>query len=201
MILERNRPLLEAFRRGERAALTTVYTHYVDEVALLVRQGFTVSAAQVAVPGERDPQRQRDLVQETFLRAFSERARLAYDGLSPFRPWLLRIAKNLMIDEGRRAGRMVLEPPSADALDAAAVLDASPEEALAWKTLRAATIAWRAAIEPELQRFVQLRFEEERSQAEVAALLAVTRRRVRTLETEVRVGLRVHLRKLGLTEL
>jgi RNA polymerase sigma factor (sigma-70 family) len=195
-----NRSLLDAFRRGERAALATVYTHYVQDVAALVRRGFSLSEARVVVPGERDLQRQRDLLQEVFLRAFSEKGRLGYDGVSPFRPWLLRIAKNLMIDEGRRAGRLLDTKLVAEETfeENEPALPVSPEDELEWKTLREATQAFCATLDLEQQRFVQLRFTEERSQAEVAAQLGVTRRRVRTLEETVRAGLRKHLKSLGL---
>jgi RNA polymerase sigma-70 factor (ECF subfamily) len=196
MVFDNDRALLDSFRRGEQRALTTVFSTYVDEVATLVQRGFTMSVSRVVVPGERDLHRQRDLVQETFVRAFSERARLAYDGISPFRPWLLRIAKNLMIDEGRRAGRLVATP--AVDVDLAQVNDVSPEDELEWKTLRGATVAWKATLDAETLRFVQLRFEDEHSQAEVAAAMKVTRRRIRTLEQVVRDALRRWLVERGL---
>ncbi len=197
-VFEGNRPLLDAFRRGERQALTTIYSHSVKEVAALVRLGFTLSERRVTVPGVADPQRQRDLVQEVFVRAFAERARLAFDGVSPFRPWLLRIAKNLMIDEGRRSGRLVLEGdilPRAE--DAHEPLPVSPEEELEWKSLREETRSYCATLDERARRFVTLRFEEERSQAEVAELMNTTRRQVRTLEDTIRDGLRNHLKSKG----
>lgn len=197
-VFEGNRPLLDAFRRGDRAALTTVYGHYVKSVATLVRLGFRLTTSRVSIPGISDEARARDVIQEVFVRAFSERARLAYDGLSLFRPWLLRIAKNLMIDEGRRAGRMTVEAsaePNGD--DPHEVLPVSAEEELLQHRLREATREYCATLDAEAKRFVQLRFEEERSQAEVAELMNTTRRRVRTLEDMVRAGLRKHLASRG----
>lgn len=203
-VFEGKRALLDAFRRGDRAALTDIYARSVHEVAMLVRNGFSVGTEGGVVPGVREPQRQLDLIQEVFLRAFSEKARLSYDGLSPFRPWLMRIAKNLVIDEARRSGRLVaLDGPEAIAeggarLDMGTILPVAPEEELEWKNLREATKAWCAALDPALQRFVGLRFEEERSQADVAETLGVTRRRVRTMEAWVRAELRRHLKSRGL---
>lgn len=195
-VFDGKRELLDAFRRGDRAALTAVYQFYVDEVATLLRCGFRMTAARVTVPGERDPQRQLDLLQEAFARAFAERSRLAFDGLSPFRPWLLRIAKNLLIDEGRRTSRLAeLPEPSDDDLE---VLPVSPEEELEWNRLRTATVAYCQGLDATRQRLVALRFTEDRSQVEVAAALGITRRRVRTLEAEVREGLRKHLADQGL---
>ena len=152
--------------------------------------------ARVAVPGVREPQRQCDLTQEVFVRAFSQRARLSYDGLSPFRPWLLRIAKNLMIDEGRRSGRMVASVDLAP-VDSDPVNPVSPEEELEWNNLRTSTRAWCATQDDQLQRFVLLRFEEERSQIEVAQALGVSRRQVRKMEELVRSRLRRHLKRAG----
>jgi len=196
-VLQANRELLDAFRRGERAALATVYRAYVDDVYNLVRRGFSMEKRGVTVPGVSQPERQRDLVQDVFLRAFSERARLAYDGLSPYRPYLLRIAKNLIIDEGRRLERLVL---TADPIDEAEVLPGpewSPEEEAHWSPLRAAARSFCEGLAPDLQRFVKLRFEEEASQAQVAKAMGVTRRRVRTWEETIRKELLRHLRRLG----
>lgn len=200
-IFSGNRPLLDAFRQGHREALSSVYRAYVDEVATLIRRGFTVDAARVSVPGVAEPQRQRDLIQDVFVRAFDERARLAYDGVSPFRPWLMRIAKNAVIDEWRKTGRLIaLEDAAASKTvsELDAVLPVSPEEEFTWEALRKATRAFCATLEPPLPRFVQLRFEEENSQADVAKALGVSRRQIRTWEEVVRRRLRRHLAALGL---
>lgn len=192
-----NRALLDAFRKGERAALTTVYSHYVGEVATLIRRGFSMES-RGSVLGVREPHRQMDLVQEVFVRAFSESGRMSYDGLSPFRPWLLRIAKNLMIDEGRRAGTLASSSNLQSDETADEILTANPEEELEWKRLRDSTKAWTSAQSEEVQRFVRLRFEEERPQSEVAQMMGTSRRRVRTLESTVRDGLRKHLKSVSL---
>lgn len=197
-----NRSLLDLFRRGEREALATVYRFYVNAVEAVVRCGFTLEARGACIPGVREPECQRDLVQEVFLRGFAERARLAYDGLSPYRPYLLRIAKNLLIDRGRKAGRLigVADLTDADAAhpDLSPVQEAGLEEELQWQTLREAARDFCATLEPDVQRYVRLRFEEEKSQVEVAQLMGVTRRRVRTWESLVRQGLRRHLQRRGL---
>lgn len=193
-VFEGNRTRLDAFRSGDRAVLTLVYQWCVDDVATLVSRGFSTGDPPVKVPGVADADRQRDLVQESFVKAFAPSARLAYDGLSPFRPWLLRIAKNLMIDEGRRTGRLLVSTEAANAAtDDGPPLPASPEDELEWKRLREATLAFRATLDPSLRHFVQLRFEDGASQTSVAQTLGMTRRRVRTLEQWVRDALRQHL--------
>jgi RNA polymerase sigma factor (sigma-70 family) len=189
-----NRTLLEAFRRGERAALTAVYQVYVDDVAELVRCGFTLDS-HLRVRGVRAPDRQRDLVQEVFLRALSAPARTAFDGISPYRPYLRRIAKNLMIDEARKAGRQVeVEAGAEESPGGGADPELpSPEEDLEWRRLREATRAYCSSLSDPLRRFVRVRFEEEQSQRDAAEALQVTRRKVRTWEEELREGLRRYL--------
>jgi RNA polymerase sigma factor (sigma-70 family) len=193
-IFQGNRALLDAFRRGDRPALTAVYRAYATDVAALVRRGFR-DGGQSAVPGIRESDGQRDAVQEVFVRAFSEKARLAFDGLSPYRPYLMRIAKNLMIDQARKSGRLA-QVSSSETLDASSdsLLDQSPEEELEWRTLRQATHDYCSKLEPTLQRLVQLRFEEEQSQQDVADILGVSRRKVRNWENQIRAGLERHLK-------
>src|SRR5262245_14968230 len=80
----KNRDLLDRFRRGEQDALGEVYERYVDEVGMLARRGFTMEAhGHVVVPGARDVDAEHDLVQETFVKAFAEKARQSFDGLRP----------------------------------------------------------------------------------------------------------------------
>ena len=194
-VFPRDRELLDSFRRGERDALTAVYRRYVDQVAVLVRRGFLVGSGG-AVRGIREHDRQADLVQEVFVRAFSAQARSSFDGVSPYGPYLLRIAKNLMIDEARRAGRMAPAEAGRSALDEAAGVEPfSPEDDLEWRRLREATRAFCSTLSEGLRRFVQLRFEEGRSQRDVAEARQVSRRRARTWEQEGRDGLRRHLRR------
>jgi RNA polymerase sigma factor (sigma-70 family) len=197
-IFSGNRALLEAFRRGDRAALTEVYHRYVNDLAALVRCGFVANATGGRVRGVRELDHQRDLIQEAFLRAFSANARRAYDGVSPFRPYILRIAKNLMIDEARKAGQIVDSGADELACDGVDVEIPSPEDDLEWHRLREATRAYCATLSEKLQQFVRLRFEEERSQRDTAEALQVTRRKVRSWEREVREGLRRCLK--GMTD-
>ncbi len=84
--------VLAGFRAGSHEALTVVYRSHLDEIAELVRRGFQLDRTSGAsVRGLTSPAEQCDLIQETFARAFSSAARQAYDGLSPYRWYLLRI--------------------------------------------------------------------------------------------------------------
>ena len=57
--------------------------------------------------------RAEDLLQETYLRAF--RAVRWLDDPAGFRPWLLAIAHNALIDDARQAARLKRTPPSSEA--------------------------------------------------------------------------------------
>jgi RNA polymerase sigma factor (sigma-70 family) len=196
-IFANDRALLDRFRRGDRAALAAVYERYVDDVATLARRGFTIeSSGHVYVRGAgRDGE--YEITQETFARAFAEKARLAYDGLQPYRPYLLRITKNLMIDRFRVEQKLV--ELDAASIDAALPPAEEPVE-LHWKTLFEAATAYVATLDAEHRQFVTLRFEDECSQDETAAHMKCTRRRVRTLERDVQDGLRTWLKSRGLLE-
>lgn len=196
-LLEQDRPLLEAFRRGEEEALSLVYFQYVHEVEALLRHGFFVEGKGLRCPGALDPELQRELIQETFLRAFAAPARQSYDGIRPYRAFLLRIARNLLVDRWRKK-----EPHALAEADGEAALEAeapvASEEVLHWRTLSAATAEHLASLDAEERELVRLRFEEELGQREVAAAMGVSRRRVRTLEARVQDGLRRFLERRGL---
>ncbi len=190
-IFEGNRELLLAFRAGDGEALATVYWHYVPWVERLLRRGF--GSGGVHVPGLRDPD-VGDVLQDTFARAFSQSARHGYDGLRPYRNYLLRIARNLLVDRARIAGRVELDPDVGEEPD----LEEDAEVRADQGRLQEATQAFVQSLDPEARELVRLRFEEERSQDAVAAAMGVSRRRVRTLEKRVREGLERHLVASGL---
>ena len=205
-IFANNRELLDRFRRGDREALSAVYYRYVDEVATLVRRGFTIESSGHAYVRGLDADGERELVQDTFAKAFAEKARHAYDGISPYRPYLLRITKNLMIDRYRAAQHATVELDANGVGDIDQLLAANAEfsvgdepEDLHWKQLRGATTEFVATLDDESRQLIALRFVEELSQDETALRLKCTRRRVRTVEDRVVAGLRKSLQKRGLS--
>ena len=189
-----DRPLLDAFRRGLRDALERVYRFYLDDVLRMVRLGFVAGQARFAGVRERDAQ--MDLTQDIFVKAFREPARLGYDGVRPYRPYLIRIGRNHLIDRVRQSGPEIeLDDLPEDAI----ALEPEPEEDIDWRRLRTATQAFIADQPEEMRTFVELRFVEDCSQAEIAKKMKVTRRRVRTLESRALDGLARHLEQAGLT--
>lgn len=179
--------------------LTEVFEMYADDVSKILRHGFRLDARQLVVHGIKDVEREKELLQEVFIRAFSERARLAYNALSPYRPYLLQIARNLLIDELRKVGLPAVDISPGE-LEAAPSLDIPADEALAMTALREATTAYLQTLPLDLSHFVRLRFETGMSQAQVAEHLSVTRRQVRTWETKVQEGLRAALEARKLLE-
>lgn len=206
-MFENNRKLLDDFRKGQQDALSEVYYQYVDAVALVIRSGFHVSTKTgTRVPGVSSMDIQRDLVQEVFVRAFSEKARLGYDGLRPYQPYLVQIARNLLVDYWRKQGREIsLESNNnsereniVESRYVTNLESVPPEDDLHWKTLKRATTKYMAALEPELREFVTLRFEEELSQYDLVKKLKISRWKVRRLEAKVQSGLMKFLKKQGL---
>lgn len=208
-LFENDRALLDAFRRGERGALTRVYAYYVDELGELIRRGFVTESGggPLRVPGAANPDDQADVIQETFVRAFSPAARAGYDGIRPFRPYLFRIAKNLMIDRLRARRRDAPAVSDAGLVDLDHLLEtnaplpapAPPVDGeLDWSRLWRSTQEFLAGLDAESRELVRLRFDEERSQDAAAELMQVSRRRVRTLEARIVAQLRRHLDRAGL---
>jgi RNA polymerase sigma-70 factor, ECF subfamily len=194
--LEQDRELLAGFRAGKSDVLARVYHALVDDVFKLVALGFVT--ANGAIRGERDPDEQRAIIQEVFVKAFGERARTGYDGVRPYRPYLLTIARNVMIDRARersseqgRASEIDVDATIASDAAIPGVVEESDEQ----QRLRARTAAYIEGLDAELKQIVALRFEQELSQEDVAAELGITRRRVRTLEARVIKGLRRFLKK------
>jgi RNA polymerase sigma-70 factor (ECF subfamily) len=194
--LARNAALLARFRRGEPAALTEVYRAYVDHIERVVRYGFhIIGASDVRVPGMRREE-VADLVQETFSRAFTERARLAYDGLRDYGPFLTTIARNLLVDRARRRGREI----SLEALGVEWREEAAPEdEPFADDATMKLVREYLADLGPQLRAVHEERYVRAVSQEEAAARLGLTRQRLRTLEKKLREGLAERIQRAGLS--
>jgi RNA polymerase sigma-70 factor (ECF subfamily) len=186
--------LLRAFRAGDREALASVYWAYVDAVAAVVRHGARLTPDAAVGGAPRDDW--GDLVQETFSRAFAERARLGYDGLRPYRPYLLTICRNLLADHARRRGRELPSAFDGEALEAAAGSNGESEEALPPAEL-AVVERYLAGLDARLAGVYQQRYVVGATQEEAAQALGLTRQRVRTLEDKLRRGLRRALKKSG----
>jgi RNA polymerase sigma-70 factor (ECF subfamily) len=185
MTLFRDRPwLLATFREGDRKALEEVYWAYVDRIERLVQHGFLLTSSGVRVRGLPASERS-DLIQEIFARAFSDRARVSYDGLREYGPYLATIARNVLVDDARRRGREIsLEAVGAlpEALPADETDYADPD------TLRVVE-AYLSQLDPDLRAVHEERYVHGRLQYEAAMRLQISRQQLRTREQRLRQGL------------
>jgi RNA polymerase sigma factor (sigma-70 family) len=179
--------LLRDFRQGKPSALEQVYWEYVDLVAYVVRRG-TVSTPGTDFPGTWSIEHS-DLVQETFARAFTEEARLAYDGIRRYQSYLLTICRNLLVDVARKKGRELLYDFSTDErISAAEPVSDLPEPWADPETTRVVR-GYIAELPAELRTLYEARYVKGLSQVRTAQELKITRQRVRTLEKRLRKGL------------
>ena len=95
---------LEGFRAGRKDVLEELYRAYVEQVEKIVRHGFFTQRDGRRVVGVHASE-VPDLVQDVFVRAFRESARLSFDGTREYGPFLYAIARNALSDWGRQARR------------------------------------------------------------------------------------------------
>lgn len=214
MLLTEDRALLDGFRRGDRAALLAVYRHYVADVTRFLSRGFTFTSRgrPCAFRGFRGGYEVEAAVQEVFRRAFEERARLAYDGLNPYRPYLLRIARNLVINDLKakqpilfryRQGRpVVLEAPSEAelAIERTPVAERAQDELLEAQEVQRLVDDFKAGLEARARGVFEQRFERGLSAEKAGAALGLTRSQVRTTEEKVRARFLAHMQDSGYLE-
>jgi RNA polymerase sigma-70 factor (ECF subfamily) len=195
-LLEQDRDLLTRFRDGEHGALEQVYWAYVDKVESIVRFGFLLSGKQVRVGGVQPGSAEvADLVQDVFIKAFSRASRLAYDGLRPFGPYLFTIARNVLVDWGRRSGREI--PMDAAELQSSLERTADGDDASYADVDTVRTVeGYIQGLPPDLRAVHDERYVRGRSQREAADALGISRQNLRTLEARLRDGLARELRRL-----
>jgi RNA polymerase sigma-70 factor (ECF subfamily) len=186
-----DREFLSRFRAGEPQVLTEVYWAYNRNVERVLRHGlhlYRVGAGWADLP---------DLIHEVFVRAFAPAARGSYDGLRPYEGYLLTIARNVLVDWTRRAGREVSVDPShferASESDEGEAADtwAQPE------TIQCVS-DYVAGLSEQLRSLHKCRFISGMSQVQAAVALGWSRQQLRTREKELRSGLVQALRRAGL---
>lgn len=127
------------------------------------------------------------LVHETFSRAFAHRARMAYDGITPYAGYLCRVARNFMITEARAAKHAPMLTHSGELPDLES-LQPSPEETA--QTEQLVTLAREfLTTRPEDERQVfDARFRHSESQEMAARRLGVSRMVVRRAEARLKAA-------------
>jgi RNA polymerase sigma factor (sigma-70 family) len=197
--LRTNRALLDRFRAGDPEALEQVYWEYVRKVERLLSEGFQIRSRGTRVAGLcHQPDDLADLVQEVFLRVFSEKGRRAYDGIRDFGPYLYTVARNMLVDWARLRGREVPAPWAEieEALDVEPILD-NPAPWAEPATIRVVE-EYLAGLSADLRQVHCLRHEECLSQEEVGKRLGLGRQAIRTLERRLQDGLAAALDSAGI---
>jgi len=172
--------LFNAYRAGNREALACVYRRYAPGVRkyLANRVGAVEHVA--------------DVVQEVFIRVFSETTRAAYDTERDFGPFLRVVARNVFLDWVRRSRREVAV--ESDVLETAMSEAADDDEFDPW--LGEASLDVDAArhyvstLGPGLKRVYEERFVHARTQQQAASVLGISRQALRTRESKLLAGLR-----------
>jgi RNA polymerase sigma-70 factor (ECF subfamily) len=85
-------------------AIRQIYSHHAGALHAYVRRF------------SPDPASAEDIVQETFIRAWRHLPQLTADG-RPIRPWLFRVARNLLTDADRAARSRPVTVPASSAQD------------------------------------------------------------------------------------
>ena len=147
---------VERLRRGDLAGLAGILERYQDR---LFRYVWRLTGDEALA---------EDVFQQTWLQVAERVAR--YDARRPFAPWLFTVARNLALDQLRR-----LRPGSLDDVDEPAAPEAGGDPlALATAGERADRVARAlAGLGPLDREVLTLRFDEDLSLPELAAVLAV----------------------------
>jgi RNA polymerase sigma-70 factor (ECF subfamily) len=187
--------LLRSFKRGDPDALTRVYRLHFDDVARATRRGLMNL-------GCFSPANLSDVIQEVFVRAFSEMARASYDGLREYRAYLLTITRNVLFDWARRNLRERPDPDAASALETVftglAAGDDDQDESPFPPDLVSLAATYVQRLPAELGAVHQQRYVLAKPQREAAEALGISRQSLRTLEKRLVTGLRREIRRAAL---
>lgn len=202
-LLPNDRSLLEAFRRGEESALERVYFEYASALFAFLKQGFLFSSAgkNFAFNGFVTAWQIEDTVQDVFLKAFRDEARLSYDGLRPFKGYLFTIAKNSVMDLYRRERPGRLDIREIETIGEAEFLSAeenvTPDQHATENELRSQVEIFVEGLRIEMRDFFKARFSEQRSLEDVCSRLKITDYRAKQYERKLKENFFNHMQAAG----
>jgi RNA polymerase sigma-70 factor (ECF subfamily) len=160
--------LVTAFQAGDQETFDEIYLRHFDTV-----YGY----AHAAVRNSHDAE---DAAQQVFVRALQ--ALPGYEvRASPFRAWLFRIARNVVMDSLRSGSRMVVEPPD-ELVQRQEAVAVDTDADLSWLTER--EVAAQVEMLPRAQReVIVLRYLLDLPYDEIGGLLGETARAAEHLHT------------------
>lgn len=198
--------LLAAFRADDEAARTKVYLMYVKRIEAWIRRGFPLGSGK-RVPGLRNDDDHAEAVQEVFMRANEDDARLGYDGSVDYWTYLCAIARNVVSDFYRRrrrrpetlaAGR---ESDPFDLIAWAAVPEADePAHGYLEQKARAIVREYIAGLQDPLRSVFHATYVERMIQADTAVLLDLSRDQVYRLIERLKREARALLEQAGIRD-
>lgn len=214
---QKNPEFLQAFRAGDIRALDRVYRAFERPLRNFVLRGFAFHSEgrQLYFGGLGDPNDLQDILQETFRRAFGERARASYDGVRPYKNYLFTIARNAVITDLASRRRQIpvgealmrdapsedLSPLESWVLAQRAVLgedlDHGSEEKVENLEIYGLLEGFLEHLSREEANFFRIRFLGQLSQELTARRLGWNRARVRKLETRLRKSFLSHIGNTG----
>jgi RNA polymerase sigma-70 factor (ECF subfamily) len=183
---ERDEHLMLRFQKGDvRAFEVLVRRHRTPVFSFLLR-----------LTGDRG--RAEDLCQETFLKVV--KAAPGWEERARFRTWMFSIARNLAVDESRRAAFRRVETLDAEGGAGAAEArseDPAPDRAVEATLLRPKLEAALAALPPEQREVFVLREHAGLRFAEIAEVTGVPENTVKSRMRYALEALRAKLAALG----
>ena len=157
---------LERARQGDPQAFAELVEAYQKPV-------FNLCYRMLGEGGEAE-----DAAQESFLRAYTNMRR--YDPSRPFSTWMLSIASHYCIDQLRRRRLPLDSLEELNPWEEPADQAPGPETAAARRQGREAARALLARLGPQDRAVVVLRYWEERSTEEIAGMLSLTVKAVKS---------------------
>ncbi len=207
-LLVNNTALRSAFRSGDKAALTVVYREYAGSLFAMLLKGFPVESQnkRYVFRGYKEPWQLENAVQEIFTRAFTEKARCAYDGLRPYKNYLMTIARNYVVDAFRRQRKErslfddLPEHRFSELTDEAKEAPLNPESVLVNQKLKEETAKFVDALEVDERALFEIRFVRALSVEAAAAALGMSEYRLKQGERRIRKRFFVYMRARGFFE-
>lgn len=197
--LSTDRALLDAYRKGDRDAMSRVFRAYAPGVLRLLRRGVVVmvDGAPVRIESRLDEAEVEGLLHDIFVRALGHGARTGYDGVRPFTAYVNTIARNLLIERarGKHHDVVLLEPEELEQLGEPVAAD-SVDQVHA-RELAAVVKAVRVALSDRDRAIFTMRYDNGESLRATAETLKLPLITVRRVDARIRAALLAALREQG----